>query len=190
MAYKAPSPKAAAQLAAQSSFSVTPSAIMRKSQKVSNNKNPNTKQAKTKKGGIPSLKQFLSQDKTYRNTSTDLKQNLNNYSATNTFNQNQLNKDFTSLTDRMGKQRALDEQALADDYAARGLLGSGMNVQSGNKLSEDYTNQLTDATLSRDRNLQQLKFDLRDTSALNSQQLADARLNAIRRRAERYGITS
>lgn len=136
----------------------------------------------------PSVEKFIAGDDTYANTISDLRANYGLTREATRTNKDNLRADFNTLRSRMRQQQSQDNRSLDSDFAARGMLGSGLELDASTKLDQNYNNQFTDAQQSRNRNLSQLDMDLSAARTLRDQQFQDARLNAIRRRAEKYGI--
>ena len=152
-----------------------------------NSKNKKGSKSKNDKGG--GLKKYLAGDDVFQNTRTDLRKNFQLAREATRTNERNVLADYETLVKRMQQQQGIDQRRLTDDYAARGLLGSGLSLQADELLEGNYSDQFTDAETSKNRSLAQLAQDLKSAKTLRDQQIQDARLNAIRRRAERYGIT-
>jgi len=151
--------------------------------------NQNQRRGNTVDGGPPVFtQQQWRRDPVYRNTMNDLQTNFRNYLSQNTTNKNQLAQDFDLTTKRLGQDQNLAVRNQNEDYAARGLYGSGMYGQANEELLGKYADQLADAGTSNQRNAGQLVTDLGNARTLLNQQKQAARLAAVRRMAEKYGI--
>jgi hypothetical protein len=90
---------------------------------------------------------------------------------------------------RMEGERTKAMGSLKDDFASRGLLDSGLYLQAQSDYDTNYNQQLTDLTTDKQAQLQALIDQFGQGESENSQLLEQLRLDAIRRRAEQYGIT-
>ena len=142
------------------------------------------------RGGDRGIGKYLLSDEDYQNTVNDLTKNFQNYRIQNQTNTGNLRRDYTDTTNRMATQRAEDFRKLQAQFAARGLFGSGEYEGDRLNFDLDWQNQQGDAQTSYNRNLSQLMTDLSSMRSLFKQQLKDAKLSALRRRAEQLGIRS
>lgn len=150
--------------------------------------------SKDKKKGngskIPSIKKFLGLDTDYQSTLAALKANRNRYNSQNRTDYRQYNDDYNEATTRMEQDQKKSQELLAADYAARGMLGSGLSLKASTDQSNEFGLKRTDAETSYKRNIGQIDTDLANARAQFREDRQQARLNAIRRRAEQYGIRS
>lgn len=138
---------------------------------------------------IPSIQRYLGLDTDYQRAAGNLKTNWGTYKARNQGQRRNLVTDFGTTKRRLTEQQTKDRLANTYDSAARGMFGTGLQQNEMNKLNQGYNEQFDDARVSYDRNLNQLRNDFADAERLYTQQVADARAEAIRRRAAKYGIT-
>lgn len=136
------------------------------------------------------IAKYLLSDEDYQNTVSDLGKNFQSYKIQNATNRSNLQRDFGDTEMRMTNQRAEDFRRLKAQFAARGLFGSGEYEGDRLNFDLDWQNQEADAQTSYNRNLSQLLTDLANSRSLYKQQLKDAKLSALRRRAEKLGIRS
>lgn len=135
-----------------------------------------------------SLANYLGTDVDYKNTINDLTQNFQSYKTQSLTNRGNLKLDFGDTKTRLQQDQDDAFKKMQDDYGARGLLGSGLYLDALNRFNLDHQNQMTDASTSYSRNLTQLLTDLANAKTMFQQQKKDAKLSAIRRRAEKYGL--
>lgn len=140
------------------------------------------------KGKNAGIAKYLSADEDYQNTLADLQKNFQDYRGQNILNRSNLTADYGDTKTRLGNQEGVDFKRLQADSAARGLFGSGLYEGDRQNFQLDYQNQNNDATTSFNRNMSQLLTDLMSSQTLYRQQMKDAKLSALRRRAERLGI--
>lgn len=138
---------------------------------------------------IPSIQRYLGIDADYQRAAGNLKTNWGTYKARNQGQRRNLVTDFDTTKRRLGEQQTKDRLTNTYDSAARGMFGTGLQQNELNKLNQTYNEQFDDSRVSYDRNLNQLRNDFADAERLYTQQVADARAEAIRRRAAKYGIT-
>lgn len=144
---------------------------------------------KKKGSGQPTVADYLAMDPDYLRTINNLNTNLGAYNVQNQANQRNLRTDYLETKRRLGIQQGKDQTSEKADFAARGLFGSGLQAKDYNDLAMQYSDQFNDADTSYARNLGQLKSDAADAARLKNQNAAEARAEAIRRRASQYGIT-
>lgn len=145
--------------------------------------------AKPKGPSIPSIQRYLGIDADYQRAAGNLKTNWGTYKARNQGQRRNLVTDFDTTKRRLTEQQTKDRLANTYDSAARGMFGTGIQQNEVNKLNQAYSEQFDDSRVSYDRNLNQLRNDFSDAERLYTQQVADAKAEAIRRRAAKYGIT-
>lgn len=161
----------------------TPSAPPR-----SNSSGPAPRVAPPKPPPPPSIQQFLGTDADFLNTRGDLLKNFQALMAQTNKNKGDLRADFDLTNTRLNKEKAEQLQGMEADFASRGLFGSGVYQDELNDFNMMFQNQFNDAKSSYNRNLSQLMTDLADARRLKDQRVQDARLSAIRRRAEKFGL--
>jgi hypothetical protein len=155
------------------------------------------KNKKKKASGVPSIGQFLKTDEAFLNAKNALESNYQTLAsrtgaAVNPLagtRQGDLLEDYNITNQRLGEERTRSGQDVANDYAARGMLQSGLYNVANTDLANKYSQQSEDAKSSWERNRDKLGQDVGDARQLMNQQRDQARLAAIRRRAEQYGLT-
>lgn len=153
-----------------------------------NNNNNNNSNNNNNKPKAPGIQKYLGGDEQYQQNRAELIKNFRNLKLTNKENRGNLELDKDSTLKRLGSEKKDALTKMQDDFAARGLFG-GAEYQ--NKLGDfnlDFLNQETDTKESFQRNIEQLLKDLKNASSLKDQNLQQARLEALRRRAATYGL--
>lgn len=143
-------------------------------------------------GGDPAqngLKQFLAGDETYQSAIDSLLTDWQNYKVSNKGERRQLREDFGLSQERMGQERLDALEQMKNDFAARGLLNSSEYMDAIGKYDTEYTQKLGDLTRDRDRNLADLLESLGLYKQNNKEERANARAEAVRRRAQQMGLT-
>ena len=141
-------------------------------------------------GGAPlsELDQYLAGDDIYQSILSEIQRNKELSNATYETNKANYNTDAETIKRRLGIKEVEDNALLDNDYAARGLFGSGLFAKADTDLGTSYSNQYTDLATTLQRNLQQLDTDRQSQDALDSQTQRQAEQDAITRRAQEYGI--
>lgn len=140
------------------------------------------------KGGVPGIGKYLKSDEQYQNDRAALIRNFRNLQSQNVENRQNVNLDYGTTKTRLGEEQAESLRDMQADFAARGLFGGAGYLDEEQEFNKGYLNQFSDAATSRDRNVSQLLRELANARTLKQENLAQARLEAIRRRAAQYGI--
>jgi hypothetical protein len=146
---------------------------------------------------VPSRLQFLKTDPAFLAAKNALETNYQTLrSRTGARNnplagtlQGNVLEDYNITNQRLGEEKTRSTQDVANDYAARGLLQSGLYNVANTDLANKYLQQSEDAKSSWERNRDKLGQDVMDAFGLMKQQRDQARLAALRRRVETYGLT-
>lgn len=151
-------------------------------------KKPAPKRAK--KPAIPSLAKFLAGDTTFNQQKSDLMKQMEQFRTSNRSQQSMTKQDFDTALKKMLDQKNTDLSSIQNDFAARGLLNSGLYTDAVGKYDTGYQSQLNDLQTGQQRSLSDLLESLSNYQTENNSTLAAAQQDAIRRRAQKYGITS
>lgn len=136
----------------------------------------------------PSIAKFLAGDDVYQDQISQLMKQLENFLTANKSQRGDIREDFNTSLSKMDKQKAMDLEAMENDFAARGLLTSGLYTDSVGDYNKQYQTQLDDLTTSRQRSIGDLIESMKNYRTENQGQRKNARADAIRRRAEKFGI--
>jgi hypothetical protein len=150
------------------------------------------KKRKKKKagGGVPNIHKYLAGDTTFQDQRSQLMRQLEQFRTSNASQRAMVGQDFTTAADKMARQKELDHRNMTGDYAARGLLNSGLFVKSVGDYDTDYQSNYNDLTTGNQRSISELLEALSNYQTESSSSLAAAKQDAIRRRAQKYGITT
>lgn len=186
----------------RSSNSSRSNAIRRRANRASTNRNPQRAAPKPSpppvaktitppappKPAPPSVDQFLAGDSTYQRQLAAYNKALADFQTDQSLSKTDYETGYqNTIRDiNLSQQDALSD--LKDDYAARGLLRSGLYNDSLGDLNQQYSNQRTDVNKQRTSFLDQLVQELSKYRSEQSVQQGNARAEAIRRRAERYNL--
>lgn len=154
------------------------------------NSGPVPRTVAPKKPEPPTLKKYLAGDDTFQSTRNELIRNFNALRLTNKRNRRNVNTDYATTKSRLATEKQKAATEMENDFAARGLFGTGEYAAKLSEFEKNFQNQFEDASTSRSRNVKQLMTDLQDAKRLRNSSVRQARLEAIRRRAEKYGLKS
>lgn len=143
---------------------------------------------KAKGAGIPDINKYLSSDATYNQSLSELMRTLNQYKTNNQSSQGDVKEAFKTAMERMGEERTKSLQGLQDDFASRGLLTSGLYADATSQYNNEYEQRVGDLTKDQQNQLESLNTDYTNFAGTTNAKKGDLRLDAIRRRAEKYGI--
>lgn len=137
---------------------------------------------------IPSLDEFLGGDTTYQDQLRQFDRTLGDFVANLSTRKDRLTADYGENKRNMDQQRTKDLESILNDYASRGLMGSGLFVDENAQYEKTFAQQLAD--FERQFGQSQTDLTLEDTQFRREQELAKeaARQDAARRRAEKFGI--
>lgn len=139
---------------------------------------------------IPGINKYLAGDTTYNDQTSQLRAQLEKFKTDNASQQSMVGQDFQTALQKMMSQRDSDLGNIQNDFAARGLLNSGLYTDAVGKYNTDYESQKGDLQTGEQRSLSQLLADLSNYQTENSSGMTAAQQDAIRRRAQQYGITA
>lgn len=158
-------------------------------QRTGRNKPAPKPKPKPKKPAIPNINKFLAGDTTYQGQLSDLQKQLEQFKTSNTSQRGIVSQDFATALKKLQDQRTTDLSDLQNDFAARGLLNSGLYTDALGKYNTDFQGQVGELNTSQQRSLSDLISSLAGYQTENSSSAAAARADAIRRRAQQYGIS-
>lgn len=141
-----------------------------------------------KKPGAPSIDKYLRSDANYNQGLSELMRTLDQYKAGNADSRGDVQEAFKTAMQRMGEEKTKSLQGLQEDFASRGLLTSGLYTQSVSDYDKQYGDRVSDMTRDQQNQTENLNRDLSNYQSLTKSKQADLKLDAIRRRAEKYGI--
>lgn len=136
----------------------------------------------------PSLAQFLGKDTTYLGQLSQLKKALADYMLQQGNARTKYQTDYTGNTATLKQNRDTGFKGLQDDYAARGLMTSGLYANALSEFNTDYDKQQSELDKARAAYLASLSSDL--TNFKSEQQIAQekAKQEAAARRAAQYSL--
>lgn len=153
-------------------------------------KNPRYRQqVKDRKNPAKNINAYLKTDSDYLRTTSNLKKNLDTAGIRFGQQDKDLVADYNTTKGRLTQERGFAGKDLTNQNAAQGLYGSGLYAAANNRLMNSYAQQFNDAGDSYQRSKRGIQDNWQDTKRLYSQNTGEAKAQAIRRRAAKYGIT-
>lgn len=139
---------------------------------------------------LSAIQKYLAGDETYQYQLNQLVKQLQDFNTQNYAQRANVNEDFNNALGKMNNQKGLDMKSMMNDYAARGMLNSGLYLGSVGDYNKNYQQNVNDLSTDQQRSLDDLINALQQYHQENSASRHNARLEAIRRRAQQYGIKS
>lgn len=149
---------------------------------------PKPKPAPKPGSKIPSIDDFLAGDSVLADQRSQLERLMEDFRLSNLDQQGDLKEDFGLAMERMGQERGKSLENIKADYAARGMIHSGLFGGSVDEYDDAYKNRVFDLTKDRDRSLEDLLESFRQFQTNVQGQKLSAEQEAIRRHAEQFGI--
>lgn len=136
----------------------------------------------------PDLNTFLNQDADYQNQLAQFANNLAQFMADATRRQGIIESDYGTSKKAMDDQKVIDLNNLEADYGARGVLRSGLYGKAVGDYNTEFGNRATDLLNKEKQGLGALDQERSRYQTQNTLQSQQAKEQAIRRRAEQYGV--
>lgn len=135
-----------------------------------------------------SIKDWLAGDEAYQQAVRGGKRTLGDLLSELNRQRGEAKTSFTQTTQDVERNRGLQLERLADEFASRGLIHSGIYGEEQGRFQEQFANQLTQlqqqqASLLADLLSQETNFRREQDLAMEA-----AKQEALRRRAEKYAI--
>ena len=132
------------------------------------------------------FRSYLGSDETLQSQMSTFKKELEDYILSNKDQRGDVREDFSLAQQRMGDERTRALEQLQEDFAARGLLNSGLFADAVGEYDTDYQTKLGDLARDRDRNLETLLEQLGMYRNTNRNERQNAKAAAIERRAAQF----
>lgn len=136
----------------------------------------------------PSLSAWLSRDADYQDQLRAYSRALSDFGADVSRRTGKVNADYSAGVKSMGEQRVKDLQDIMNDFAARGLLKSGLYGQRQADYEKQYQSNLSDLGRNKKSLLDDISTEQTQFKRQQELQKETARKDAARRRAEKYGL--
>ncbi len=143
---------------------------------------------KQPKKGPPTLAQWLGKDATYQDQLRAFQRSLNDFNVDWTKRKDKVGADYTTGVTQMKDQKVKDLNDIMSDFAARGLLTSGLFAQRNADYEKTFNTNLTNLDTNKKSLLEDLSTE--GSQFRRDQELAkeNAKKEAAKRRADKYGI--
>lgn len=137
---------------------------------------------------MASLKRYLRRDSEYQSVLRDLARSLGDYRARQTIEKNRSGTEYGFAKRLMGQQQTNDLGDMKDDFAARGIVNSGVYAGRVGEYNTQYGQKVAELTRNYGYQKQDYASSYRDYLRQQSFQKEAARQAAIRRRAAKLGL--
>lgn len=136
----------------------------------------------------PSLAQFLAKDTTYQGQLSDMGRALQQFLADIAQQKTTFQTGYSDTKSRLGQEHETGLEDIEADYAARGLLSSGLYGEAVGDYNETYAQQLSDLDKQLAQSLQGLTTQQTNYQSEYEAQKKKAEQEAAARRAAKYGV--
>jgi hypothetical protein len=131
---------------------------------------------------------YLGGDSDYQDQLRQLSKALSDFQADVGRRKGTLESEYGISKKALGDQRGKDLQDMEADYAGRGMLKSGLYAGSVGDYEKEYGNRVSDLDRQQQQALQLLMQEQSQYGSQNDLEQQRLREEAIRRRAEQYGM--
>lgn len=136
----------------------------------------------------PSVGRFLNRDTGYQQQLRDLARTFSDFEADVTRRRGGLKTETAESRRALGQQRGKDLEALEEDFGSRGLVRSGLYAGAVGDYESEFGERMTDLESRLKEALAQLEQERGQFGGKQKAERQRAREQAIRRRAEKYGL--
>ena len=139
-------------------------------------------------GPVPDINAYLGGDTTYQQQIRQFAKALSDFEADAGRRRGVLESDYGTSKRALGDQRGLDLKNLEEDYGSRGVLHSGLYGKAVGDYEKEYGERVTDLDRRQQEALNMLLQEQSQFGQQNTLSQQQAREEALRRRAEQYGV--
>lgn len=165
----------------------------RKQERRANQRERRQERAERKKERIenrpPRLQEFLAGDDVFQSQISQLQKELENFMTSNRDQRGDVNESFQEALQRMGSERSRALEEMEADFASRGLLNSGLYTDAVGDYNKEYGTRRGDLQTDKSNSLEELIQSAGNFQTDTRGQREAARQEAIRRRAQQFGLT-
>lgn len=136
----------------------------------------------------PNVDEWLANDVAYKSQSDQLQKAWADYQAQSRQGENQYRTDYTAKLNELDKSREIGQKELESDYAARGMIGSGLYTKAFTDFSNDYDNRQKNLDTGLSDFLANLLTQSQNYKSEQEIAAEKAKQDAIARRAATLGI--
>lgn len=134
------------------------------------------------------LDQWLAKDTAYLSQKNSYDKALKDYAAQDAAERNKYNTEYNSSLGKLNVEKGDAQTALNDDYAARGLMTSGLYADALNDFQNNYTTRQGDLERARQAYLGDLTTDKTNFTTQQQLELQRAKDAAAARRTTQLGL--
>lgn len=135
-----------------------------------------------------SLDQWLASDTVFQGAKSSYTKALQDYLAQDAAERNKYNTEYKASLDKMAQDKTVNQQALNDDYAGRGLMNSGLYANALNEFQNKYAMQQADLDRAKQAYLSDLTTDKTNFQTQQQLELKAAQDAAAARRKATLGL--
>jgi hypothetical protein len=139
-------------------------------------------------GNIGDINAYLGGESGYQDQLRQLAKALGDFQADVGRRKGTLEGEYGLSKKALGDQKSKDLETLEEDYASRGLLRSGIYAGAIGDYEKEFGERMGDLDRRQSQALQQLLQEQSQYEGQNSLEQQRAKEEAIRRRAEMYGV--
>lgn len=139
-------------------------------------------------GAVPDINAFLTGDPGYQQQLRQFMKSLNDYSADADRRKGILGQEHGLSKKALADQRLMDLEGIEEDFSSRGLQRSGLYGEAVGDYEKEYGTRVSDLDRRQQQALQQLIQERSQYHQQNLLQQQAAKEQALRRRAEQYGV--
>lgn len=134
------------------------------------------------------LDQWLANDTTFKSSKDAYSRALQDYMTQDTAERSKYDNEYNSSLEKMAQDKTVNQQALNDDYAGRGLLNSGLYANALNEFQNKYSTQQADLERARSAYFGDLNVDKSNFQNQQQLELQKAQQAAAARRTATLGL--
>jgi hypothetical protein len=139
-------------------------------------------------GNMNDINAYLGGDSGYQDQLRQLAKALGDFNADVGRRKGTLESEYGLSKKALGDQKVKDLESLEEDYASRGLLRSGVYGSAVGDYNKEFGERMSDLDRRQQQALQLLLQEQSQYGQQNTLEQQRAREEAIRRRAEQYGV--
>lgn len=135
-----------------------------------------------------SLDQWLANDTVFQSSKNSYAKALQDYMAQDAAERSKYNNEYGASVQKLNQDKTINQQALNDDYASRGLLTSGLYANALNEFQNKYATQQADMERAKAAYLGDLTTDQNNFKTQQQLALQQAQDAAAARRKASLGL--
>ena len=135
-----------------------------------------------------SLDQWLAQDTAFTSAKNNYSKALQDFTAQDAAERAKFNNEYNVNVQKLGVEKGDAQTALNDDYAARGLMNSGLYADALNDFQKNYAQKQADLDRAKTAYLNDLSTDKTNFTSQQALELQKAKDAAAARRTAQFGL--